>query len=151
MKVEFKAITESDFKNNHSTLIFNTERSRCYGVIFNKEISFKFGWQSNLIIPKINEISENVYSLGIDLNFVIIDFKKNIIILNLLLDYFFYEAKLYEDFLYVITELSIIKIELVTLKLIETFSLPDFFEGIIFDKNRIEVKCLNDEIAYFFI
>ncbi|MNY79972.1 hypothetical protein D3C86_2208390 [compost metagenome] len=57
--------------------------------------------------------------------------------------------KLHEDFLYVITELSIIKIELVTFSIIEAFSLPDFFEEIIFDKNRIEVKCSNNEVAYF--
>lgn len=151
MKVEFKAINESDFKIMDSALIFNTEHSRCYGLIFNEEISFKFGWQSEIVFPKINQISKNVYSLGIDLNFAIIDFEKNNIISNLLLDYFFYETKLFEDFLYIITELSIIKIELITFKVIETFPLPDYFEGIIFDKNGIEVKCSNDEIAYFSI
>ncbi|MXN91055.1 hypothetical protein GR160_07415 [Flavobacterium sp. Sd200] len=149
MKVEFKVITESDFNKMDSELIFNTERPRCHGIIFNKEISFKFAWQSDLIIPEINEISENVYCLGIDLNFAIIDFKSNLIISNLLLDHFFYGSKVYEDFLYVITELSIIKIELVTFRLIETFHLPDIFKGIVFGKNIVEVKCWNDEIVYF--
>lgn len=151
MKAEFKVITESDFKESESVLLFNTERSWCYGIIFNEEISFKFGWQSDLITPEINEVSENVYSLGIDLNFAIIDFNKNSIVTNLLLDYFFYLTKLYEDYLYVITELSIIRIELVTFTIIETLYLPDIFKEIVFDKNRIEVKCFNDEIAYFVI
>ncbi|WP_154652532.1 hypothetical protein [Flavobacterium rivuli] len=151
MKVEFKAISESDFRETGSILLFNTERPRCYGIIFNEEISFKFGWQSDLITPEINEVSENVYSLGIDLNFAIIDFNKNSIVTNLLLDYFFYLTKLYEDYLYVITELSIIRIELVTFTIIETLYLPDIFKEIVFDKNRIEVKCFNDEIAYFAI
>lgn len=149
MKVQFKAINESDFKEWDSRVIFKTEHPRCYGMIGNENYSFKFGWQSDIIIPKVNQILESTYSVGIDLNFAIIDFKKGTIVFNLLLDYFFYEMKLHEDFLYVITELSIIKIELVTFRIIETFSLPDFFEEIIFDKNRIEVKCSNNEIAYF--
>ena len=151
MKAEFKVITESDFKESESVLLFNTERPRCYGIIFNEEISFKFGWQSDLITPEINEVSENVYSLGIDLNFAIIDFNKNSIVVNLLFDYFFYQTKLSEDFVYIITELSIIRIELVTLTIIETLYLPDIFKEIVFDKNRIEIKCFNDEIAYFVI
>lgn len=151
MKVEFKAIVESEFKKIDSALIFNTERSRCYGIIFNEELSFKFGWQSDLIIPEISRMSENVYSVGIDLNFTIIDFKENIIISNLLLDYFFYETKLHDDFLYIITELSIIKIELITFRLIETLYLPDIFVEIKFDNDRMQVKCFNDEIVYFSI
>ena len=96
-------------------------------------------------------MSENVYSVGIDLNFTIIDFKENIIISNLLLDYFFYETKLHDDFLYIITELSIIKIELITFRLIETLYLPDIFVEIKFDNDRMQVKCFNDEIVYFSI
>lgn len=149
MKVEFKAINESDFKVSDSEVIFNTEHSRCHGIVFNEEISFKFGWQSELIIPKVDLISEGVYSLGIDLNFAVIDFEKNKIVFDLLLDYFFYEIKVQKDFLYVITALSIFKIELGTFRIIETFLLPDFFEQIIFDKKRIEVKCSNNEIAHF--
>ncbi|PWB18304.1 hypothetical protein, partial [Flavobacterium sp. HTF] len=149
MKVEFKLITESIFNELKSEIIFNAETPRCYGMIGNENYSFKFGWQSEIIIPKVNQILESTYSVGIDLNFAIIDFEKGTIVFNLLLDYFFYEMKLHEDFLYVITELSIIKIELITFRIIETFSLPDFFEEIIFDKNRIEVKCSNNEVAYF--
>ncbi|WP_374173053.1 hypothetical protein [Flavobacterium tructae] len=149
MKVEFKLINESIFKELKSEIIFNTETPRCYGMIGNENYSFKFGWQSEIIIPQVNQISENVYSVGIDLNFVVLDFERNITVLNLSLDYFFYEIKLHEKFLYVITELSIIKIELVTYKIIEEFSLPDFYEEIIFDNNRIEVKCSNNESAYF--
>lgn len=149
MKVEFKLINESIFNELKSEIIFNTETPRCYGMIGNENYSFKFGWQSEIIIPKVNQILESTYSVGIDLNFAIIDFEKGTIVFNLLLDYFFYEIKLHEDFLYVITELSIIKIELVTFRIIETFSLPDFFEEIIFEKCTIEVKCSNNEIAYF--
>lgn len=149
MKVELKLINEVVFNESNLTTIFNVARPRCYGILVNKDYSYKLGWQSEIVNPKINEISDNVYSIGIDLNFAIIDFEKGNVVLNLSLDYFFYDTKLQNGFIYVITELLIIKINQMTYEVIEKFSLPDFFNEIIFNNNTIEIKCLNDEIVCY--
>jgi hypothetical protein len=149
MKVELKLINEVVFNESNLSTIFNVARPRCYGILVNKDYSYKLGWQSEIVNPKINEISDNVYSIGIDLNFAIIDFEKGNVVLNLSLDYFFYDTKLQNGFIYVITELLIIKINQMTYEVIEKFSLPDFFNEIIFNNNTIEIKCLNDEIVCY--
>lgn len=149
MKVELKLINEVVFNESNLTTIFNVERPRCYGILVNKDYSYKLEWQSEIVNPKINEISDNVYSIGIDLNFAIIDFEKGNVVLNLPLDYFFYDTKLHNGFIYVITELLIIKINQMTYEVIEKFSLPDFFNKIIFNNNTMEIKCLNDEIVRY--
>lgn len=149
MKVELKLINEVVFNELNSKTIFNAEGSRCYGILANKDDSYKLGWQSEIVSPKINEISNNIYSIGIDLNFAIVDFEKDNIVLNLSLDYFFYETKLHNGFIYVVTELLIIKINQRTFDIIEEFGLPDFFEEIIFKDDIIEIKCLNEEIVCY--
>jgi hypothetical protein len=149
MKVELKLINEVVFNELNSKTIFNVERPRCYGILANKDYSYKLGWQSEIVNPKINEISDNVYSIGIDLNFAIIDFEKGNVVLNLPLDYFFYDTKLHNGFIYVITELLIIKINQMTYEIIEKFDLPDFFDEIIFKDDTMEIRCLNDEIVYY--
>lgn len=149
MNVKLTIISESDYLESNSKEIFKSDNDKFYGIIENKNCNFKFGWQSDIVKPKINELSENIYSVGIDLNFAIIDFKKDNVILNLSLDYFFYETKLHNGFIYVITELLIIKINQMTYEIIEKFGLPDIFEEIIFKENTIEIICLNNEIVYY--
>lgn len=149
MKVELQLVNEVIFNELNSKTIFKAEHSRCYGILANEDYSYKLGWQSEIVNPKINEISDNIYSIGIDLNFVIIDFKKDNVVLNLPLDYFFYDTKLHNGFIYVITELLIIKINQMTYEIIEKFDLPDFFDEIIFKEDTMEIRCLNDEIVYY--
>ncbi|EOR96429.1 hypothetical protein ADIARSV_0332 [Arcticibacter svalbardensis MN12-7] len=65
--------------------------------------------------------------------------------LDLNLFYNFYDAKIFNDWLFVITELEIIKVDIKTLKVIGKYALPDFFEEMEFNHRIIEIKCSGGE------
>ncbi|WP_192349068.1 hypothetical protein [Algoriphagus sp. Y33] len=148
MNAEIKEISESDYnKLKHPILFEGKLADRIFGVISNGTNEYKFSWQSTVIKPKIIGIDDFRCSIGIDLVFVIFEFLTGKILLQLSLDYFFYDSKIYNGFLYVITELEIIKINTKDLLVVETFALPDYFESIEFNEEIILVKCVGDEIV----
>jgi len=146
MNVEIREISESDFNNLELPILFeDILTDRVFGVISNGVNEYKLSWQSTISKPKIVVIDNFRCSIGIDLVFVIFEFLTGKILLQLSLDYFFYEVKTYKQFLYVITELEIIKINTKDLLVVEAFALPDYFESIEFNEGIIVVKCVDDE------
>lgn len=109
---------------------------------------FKFACHGD-IKPSLIKIADSVYAVGINLNFSIFDMAKNAILLSLNLSYFFYEVQIYENYIYVITELEILKIDTNKLICIKTYDLPDIFESISFRGQSLFVKCLDEEVYEF--
>lgn len=145
MEVFLKKIEEKVYNRMKSIILFSDKVSnRCFGVITNGITEYRLSWYSNLVEPVITNLSANIYSIGIDQNFVIIDFDKELILLKLNLDYNFINVKIFFGFIYLITELEIAKIDQITFNKIEEYGLPDFFEEIILQNNHITVKCLGD-------
>ena len=133
--MEIKEISESDFNNLKLPVLFEDKLTdRVFSLISNGIKEYKFGWQSTLIKPIIKFINDNYCCIGIDLAFIIFDFNTGRILKKLSLDYYFYDAKIFNEFLYVITQLEIIKINITNLTIVETFALPDYFESIKFNK-----------------
>jgi hypothetical protein len=142
MNVVFNRINESDFYEIHSPILFNDiKTSRCFGIITNNVTSYLFSWQSDIQNPVLNEISEGICSIGIDQNFAIINFVTAKIILNIELTYPFYDNKVYGNYCFVITELEIIRIDIINFGNTKEYMLPDIFEEINFGNNQVEVKC----------
>lgn len=150
MKASIKEISESEYKKSDVLVLFEDELTdRVFGLISNGVNEYKFGWQSTLIKPIIKFINDNYCSIGIDLIFVIFDFNTGRILQKLSLDYYFYDIKLFNGFLYVITQLEIIKINIADLTIVEIYPLPDYFESIEFNEKVIVVKCIGDEVVEF--
>lgn len=148
MNTEIKEISESDYNKLKLPVLFEDQLTeRVFGIISNGTNEYKFSWQSTVIKPKIICIDNFRCSIGIDLVFMIFEFLTGKILLQLSLDYFFYDIKIYNGFFYVITELEIIKINTKDLLVFETFALPDYFESIEFNEESILVKCVSDEIV----
>lgn len=148
MKISIKEISESDFNKLELPVLFEDKLTdRVFGIISNGTNEYKFSWQSTVSKPKIIGIDEFRCSIGIDLVFVIFEFLTGKILLQLSLDYFLYDTKIYNGFLYVITELEIIKINTRDLIVVETFALPNYFESIEFNEGIILVKCVGDEVV----
>lgn len=146
MEIEVKRISELDFKKLNIHILFEDKLTdRIFGVVSNGLFSYKFGWQSDTLNPFILNVKGCVYLIGIDQNLVIFDFSKGEIILKSSLDYFFYEAKVYEAYIYVITELEILKIDLTTFNIIDKYGLPSYFERIEFKDGVAEIHCLDEE------
>lgn len=147
MKATIKKISESEFKNSHLPVLFEDELTdRVFGLISNGVCAYRFGWQSTVSEPITKFININYCSVGIDLNFVLFDFNTGRIMKKLSLDYYFYDIEVFNEFLYVITQLEIIKIDIANLAIIDTCPLPDYFESIRFDEGIAVVKCIDGEV-----
>ena len=56
---------------------------------------------------------------------------------------------IYNGAIYVVTQLEIIKINITDLAIIETYSLPDYFESVEFNKGIIEIKCVGNKVVKY--
>jgi hypothetical protein len=147
MNIELTEISESNFQELNLPILFEDKLiDRMFGVLSNGKNKYKIGWQSTDIKPTITIVINTLCSIGIDLTFVIFDFDKGEIHLKLFLDYYFYNTIMYNGFIYVITQLEIIKINISDLTVATTCALPDFFESIHFDKGSVIVRCVDNEI-----
>lgn len=129
MKVEIRKVSETEYINANCEILFEDKNSdRMFAIITNGIFHYKFGWQSNSIEPFLLDLESGRWLIAIDLNLVIVDFQSNKIIIRMLLDYFFYEAKVFENFVFIVTELEIIKMSLLDFSIIADIALPDYFE-----------------------
>lgn len=143
----FNKITEEEFNRSAFTELFNDKlTSRCWGIITNGINSFKFGWQSDLLEPLITEADTNVYTIGIDQNFVIADLDKGKVLLSLNLTYNFLTTILFKQNIFVCTELEIIKVTHNGFVVLSLYPLPDFFEELILSDDSIKVKCFEQDV-----
>lgn len=148
MQVSIKEISESDFNKLELPVLFEDNLTdRIFGIVSNGINKYKLSWQSTVSKPKITVIDDFRCSIGIDIVFVIFEFLTGEILIKLSLEYFFYNTESHNGFLYVITELEIIKINTTDLAIVETYALPDYFESIEFNEGIIVVKCVNDEVV----
>ncbi|MBB5648931.1 hypothetical protein [Pedobacter cryoconitis] len=139
-KIEFNALNEltlfkeaDDRANNH------------YAIISDGMYGLKFSWNSE-IEPVIIEVKPKVYSIGIDQHFAVVDFSSNTILLNLNLFYNFYDTKIFKEWIFIISELEILKVSRLDFNIIETYELPDFFSDIEFKGEVVEIRCSGGEI-----
>jgi hypothetical protein len=147
MATIIREISEHQFKKLDAPILFENELSdRVFGEVSKRENKYRFGWQSTGIMPVWLWITDSVCSIGIDLIFVIFDFDSGQILMKLPLDYFFYDVKLQCEFLFVLTELEVIRISTSNWVVSKSFALPDYFETIEFREGCISARCINGEV-----
>jgi hypothetical protein len=145
----FSRISKEEAVNLKMPLLFSEVDERLnknYGKISDETYNFIFSWYSD-IEPIVLEINPNIYSVGVDQHFAIVDFNSNAVLLNLNLFYNFYDTKIINEYFLVITELEIIKVDRITFKILSKFELPDFFNGLEFENGVLEVTCVGGEIV----
>lgn len=149
MKIKFEEVTECKYVNDDSLTLFEDEvKSRAFGIISTVGAQYKFGWHSTIVKPVIDLIKEEYCSIGIDLKFVVFNINDGKVLLNLNLDFWFYESFVYNNYIYVVTELEIIKVNIQNFNIDKIYSLPDIFEEYKIEEYKIVVKCFNDDIVY---
>ena len=149
MIVTYKEISNTDYDSLRTPVLFEDKKAdRLFGTITNGKQEFRFGWRSNLIKPEIKEIKENIYSIGIDENFVIVDFSANNVILNLKLLYPYYTTEIFNNIIFIATELEIIKIDKSKFKVMSEYTLPEFYEYMIPVEDGFDVHCANNITIY---
>ena len=138
------SVTKKRFDELDCPILFSDELTdRQFGVIRHGIQSFKFGWQSDTIAPFTLNVRDSVWLVGIDQNMVVIDFDKKKVALKISTDNFFYKAVVHDDFLYAITELEVLKIDIESFALADRYNLPDYFERLEFKDDSIEIYCMN--------
>ncbi|MBO4232713.1 hypothetical protein FO675_00060 [Riemerella anatipestifer] len=146
MSLNIKKISEEDYVQLDCRVLFeNNLTDRAFGVISNKDKHYKFSWQSDIVQPSIIEIKNNIYSVGIDLNYTIVDFNKNTVLLRIELENFLLKTLIYNNTLYVITELEVYLISIINFSVIEMIDLPDIFIDIVFEEDSVNIKCFGGE------
>lgn len=147
MQLSLIEISETNFNKLELPILFNDKLTgRVFGVISDGINGYKLSWQSTFSKPKLMLIDGFRYSVGIDLNFVIFDISSKQILRSIDLFYFFYDAKIHMGFLYVITELEIIRINILDLEVDETYALTDYFESMDFLEDSIIVKSVDGNV-----
>ena len=142
--VEIIEISKVDFDlHNMITLFDENKANKCYAIILNGLVGYQFAWQSELLKPLLLKLDNEIYCIGIDQHFCILDFNKRDILLNINLMYNFYDILIFHDWIFVISELEIIKINKYNLDIVSEFGLPDYYEKMEFINNEIRVGCLN--------
>jgi hypothetical protein len=145
MELHLKNISAEEFSQLRVPILFRDKFSdRNFGVITNGKSTFRLAWQSDMLQPEITEIFSNVYAIGIDQNFAIIDFTDGKVLLKLEFTYNFYTVQFVDDKFFVITELELIQIDKYTFKVLKEYPLPDFFQEMQQVDGHLQVKCAGD-------
>lgn len=140
-------ISEEKYRKLQYPILFNDEQTdRIFATLSYKDTNYKFAWQSNNITPCVIKIRENILAIGVDQNFIVVNFDFEKILIKYRLDYFLYDIRMYNDFIYVLTELEILRIEKRTMELVDKYDLPDILENIEFNDYQIIVKCMDGEV-----
>ena len=146
MKKQVKNISKSDFDSLKCLTLFeNKLTDKVFAYISDNKICYKYGWSSETVSPIILNVRNNIFLIGIDQNLVVFDFDKEKIELKLELDYFFYDAKIYNKCIYVISELEILKIDIKTTSVINETELPEYFQKIEFINDKAHVYCIDGQ------
>ncbi|MBV4357148.1 hypothetical protein [Pinibacter aurantiacus] len=148
MEVVFKEISETEFLTQQITVLFtNKNGNRKFGIVSLSNRSYKFSWQSDLIEPVITKIADSICAVGVDQHFVIIDFEQNKLLLDLSLFYNFYDTKIWEEQIFVCTELEVLVVDKVAFRIVRSIDLPDFFERLVFEDKKIRIVCMGQLVV----
>ncbi len=118
---------------------------RVFATILINNVAYKFAWGSDIVVPVIKIINNQYCTIGIDLEFIVINMIENVVIDSVKLNYFFYDTQIFNNFLFVITELQILKIEMQNFKIIDQIDLPEIFESWDVVDNKIKITCLDGQ------
>jgi hypothetical protein len=144
MNIKFNRLSENDFNNTKAPILFEDKlTNRAFAIISNELVGYKIAWASDKVNPVIKYFDYKCL-IGIDFNFIVLDFSIEKIIFNLNLNYHFYDIELHGNYIYLISEFEIFKIVKDDLYVEKIYDLPDTFESICFYDDSIIVSCLNE-------
>lgn len=152
MNVVFKQISQSEYQSRDIPVLFGDEMfDRCFGTIsdYTGEI-YRLGWRSELLKPDLYMVGDRAFCVGIDQDFAIVGLADKKVYLYLKLAYFFYQVRQFKNFIFVITELGILLIDMMVYKVVRKYGLPDIFRSMsIRDNGDMMVRCLDGNCLSF--
>ena len=147
MEFKINEITEADYNSLDAKELIKADGLIQYNhfiKVIACQQSFKLCWQSDSIFPDIYKIDDNIFFIGIDLDFLIFDLLDSKAKLSVKLDSYYIEHLLFDKILIVITELDIYMINTQSIVIDSVIHLPDVFSHIEFDNYIARVSCMED-------
>jgi hypothetical protein len=144
-KILLEIISPDKFNTIQFKIFEDILLNRVFGIIRYEKKEYGIAWQSDILSPVITEISDGIYSIGVDQNFAIVNFNIDKIEFNTTLTYNFCNSYIYKEDIYIISELEVIKMNVQTFEIQDCYALPDIFEEIFFENNHLEITCMNYE------
>jgi hypothetical protein len=146
MKPNLKFISREKFETSRKQLFSDARTDRCFAEIITDVNVYTIAWRSDLIIPVLIELSPEVFAVGVDQKFIIVNFKNDIVKLNLELKTNLYDIRKFNEAIFVIAEMEIYKIDMLECKVIKTHHLPDYFKELRTENEILRVICLDGSI-----
>lgn len=145
MVSNIEIITKEKYQELNVQVLFDDNLTdRAFATILINNVTYKFAWRSDVVKPIIKIINNQYCTIGVDLEFIVINMIENVIINNIKLDFFFYDTQVFHNLLFVITELQILKMDTQSFEIIDKIDLPDIFESFDVIDQSILVTCFND-------
>jgi hypothetical protein len=143
-----QTIEKQAFNQLHVPILFHDPpTSKVFSTVRFQQNEFKFAWQSDLIKPEINEVSPGIYSIGIDLNYVVVDFNSGKILCTVNLSSFFVVSLALTEFILIITQLEVIQLNKQGFAIQRTYALPDIFDRVAFNDGKVEIFSVDGSIT----
>lgn len=145
--LNLKKVSLVEFEHDSSPILFGSiAKDRVFSILTIKNKSYKLSWQSELVEPVVKIQDDSICMVGVDLNFAIFNFHTSEIFLNLQLEYFFCTIKFHGNSMYIITEMEVIKIDVMSFDIIDRIILPDLFMKFYIDNGNSIIECFGGEL-----
>jgi len=128
-------------------LFYDGRMKQCFGLVEYGALAWGLAWSSELVAPVITQISQSIHSVGIDLNFAILDLAAGAVLYQRVLDYWYFRTIVLGGYILIIHELGIVQVDMATFTEVAEWPLPDIFEDIKADGTGMVVTCMDGSIA----
>jgi hypothetical protein len=139
-------LTEKEYYSLEATTLFSEKDNRCnncFGFITIGEHNYKFSWNSNLIEPTIELLDSNIYGIGIDQHFCLLN-SNNGVFNCWDLDTPFLYMIVYERYVIVICETNILLINLDISKIEKEYMFIEIISDVRLENRFMRITFIND-------
>jgi hypothetical protein len=145
MKPLIQLVSREEY-NKIGSVLFENSYSRCFAKLVVGDNTYTLAWHSDLLLPKVISIPPKFIAIGIDQKFSVLDCNSADTVLNLSLDYNFSKVEVFQNSLFIATELEIIEVQTADWKIVSRIILPSFFEEFININKFLKVRCIDGEV-----
>lgn len=139
-------LTEKDYYSLEVPVLFSEKDNRCnkcFGFITIDEQNYKFTWNSDIVEPTFELLDSNLYGLGIDQHFCLLNSSSGVFN-SWDLDTPFLYMIVYERYVIVICEINIQFINLDTIKVEKEYMFTEIISDVRFENRIMRITFIDD-------
>lgn len=142
--VKVSKYTQREFLDSKSLLLFESKDfSQAFGEIALNKVKFKLSWESDLLMPHVLKMDRDIYCVGIDQNFAVVNMRSNEVLFSILLNEYFMTATVVDSNIFVASELQVIALSMKTFTVEKVINLPEIFSDFNSVNSELYALCLD--------